>query len=136
MAQHFILPRIFLTRHPARTFIELAPIRPRCRQLKYPSLSTHRSAIGGKLLVNHPERAVIFRVGESTEVEVKEKKDRVDDALHATRTAVEEGIQPGGGVALLPAVKALDNLATANQDQKVGIEIVRRAIQAPVRPDC
>ncbi len=75
----------------------------------------------------------VIRVGGSTEVEVKEKKDRVDDALHATRAAVEEGILPGGGVALLRAVKALDNLQTANQDQKVGIEIVRRAIEAPVR---
>ncbi|MGO4352781.1 chaperonin GroEL [Rhizobium sp. RAF36] len=75
----------------------------------------------------------VIRVGGSTEVEVKEKKDRVDDALHATRAAVEEGILPGGGVALLRAVKALDDLATANQDQKVGIEIVRRAIEAPVR---
>ncbi|NTJ66565.1 chaperonin GroEL [Agrobacterium rhizogenes] len=75
----------------------------------------------------------VIRVGGSTEVEVKEKKDRVDDALHATRAAVEEGILPGGGVALLRAVKALDNLATANQDQKVGIEIIRRAIEAPVR---
>lgn len=64
---------------------------------------------------------------------MKEKKDRVDDALHATRAAVEEGILPGGGVALLRAVKALDNLSTANQDQKVGVEIVRRAIEAPVR---
>ncbi|NLS20037.1 chaperonin GroEL [Rhizobium sp. P40RR-XXII] len=75
----------------------------------------------------------VLRVGGSTEVEVKEKKDRVDDALHATRAAVEEGILPGGGVALLRAVKALDNLTTANQDQKVGVEIVRRAIEAPVR---
>ena len=75
----------------------------------------------------------VIRVGGSTEVEVKEKKDRVDDALHATRAAVEEGILPGGGVALLRAVKALDNLAAANQDQKVGVEIVRRAIEAPVR---
>ncbi len=75
----------------------------------------------------------VIRVGGSTEVEVKEKKDRVDDALHATRAAVEEGILPGGGVALLRAVKALDNLATANQDQKVGVEIIRRAIEAPVR---
>ncbi|MBB3303288.1 chaperonin GroEL, partial [Rhizobium sp. BK077] len=75
----------------------------------------------------------VIRVGGSTEVEVKEKKDRVDDALHATRAAVEEGILPGGGVALLRAVKALDNLDAANQDQKVGIEIVRRAIEAPVR---
>ncbi|MBM7045498.1 chaperonin GroEL [Rhizobium lusitanum] len=75
----------------------------------------------------------VIRVGGSTEVEVKEKKDRIDDALHATRAAVEEGILPGGGVALLRAVKALDNLSTVNQDQKVGVEIVRRAIEAPVR---
>ncbi|MCO4318005.1 chaperonin GroEL [Phyllobacterium sp. 21LDTY02-6] len=75
----------------------------------------------------------VIRVGGSTEVEVKEKKDRVDDALHATRAAVEEGILPGGGVALLRAVKALEGLAAANQDQKVGIDIVRKAIEAPVR---
>ncbi|MCD1265355.1 chaperonin GroL [Shinella sumterensis] len=75
----------------------------------------------------------VIRVGGSTEVEVKEKKDRVDDALHATRAAVEEGILPGGGVALLRAVKALDNLSTANQDQRVGVDIIRRAIEAPVR---
>ncbi|MBB4229643.1 chaperonin GroEL [Rhizobium mongolense] len=75
----------------------------------------------------------VIRVGGSTEVEVKEKKDRVDDALHATRAAVEEGILPGGGVALLRAVKALDNLTTANSDQRVGVEIVRRAIESPVR---
>ena len=75
----------------------------------------------------------VIRVGGSTEVEVKEKKDRVDDALHATRAAVEEGILPGGGVALLRAVKALDNIQVANQDQRVGIDIIRRAIEAPVR---
>ena len=75
----------------------------------------------------------VIRVGGSTEVEVKEKKDRVDDALHATRAAVEEGILPGGGVALLRAVSALDDLKPANDDQRVGIEIVRRAIEAPVR---
>ncbi len=75
----------------------------------------------------------VIRVGGSTEVEVKEKKDRVDDALHATRAAVEEGILPGGGVALLRAVRALDNVTTANQDQRVGVDIVRRAIEAPVR---
>ncbi|TCU24615.1 chaperonin GroEL [Rhizobium azibense] len=75
----------------------------------------------------------VIRVGGSTEVEVKEKKDRVDDALHATRAAVEEGILPGGGVALLRAVKALDNLTAANSDQRVGVEIVRRAIESPVR---
>jgi chaperonin GroEL len=75
----------------------------------------------------------VIRVGGSTEVEVKEKKDRVDDALHATRAAVEEGILPGGGVALLRVVSALNGLATANDDQRVGIEIVRRAIEAPAR---
>ncbi|MBS3652353.1 chaperonin GroEL [Pseudaminobacter sp. 19-2017] len=75
----------------------------------------------------------VIRVGGATEVEVKEKKDRVDDALHATRAAVEEGILPGGGVALLRAAKALDNVPTDNADQKYGIDIVRRAIEAPAR---
>ncbi|RVL58176.1 chaperonin GroEL [Sinorhizobium meliloti] len=75
----------------------------------------------------------VIRIGGSTEVEVKEKKDRVDDALHATRAAVEEGILPGVGVALLRAVKALDGLKTANNDQRVGVDLVRRAIEAPVR---
>ena len=75
----------------------------------------------------------IVRVGGSTEVEVKEKKDRVDDALNATRAAVEEGIVPGGGVALLKAAKALDGLKGDNADQDAGIAIVRRALQAPIR---
>jgi len=75
----------------------------------------------------------VIRVGGSTEVEVKERKDRVDDALHATRAAVEEGVLPGGGIALLRALKALDNVHPANADQKAGVEIVRRAIQAPAR---
>jgi chaperonin GroEL len=75
----------------------------------------------------------VIRVGGATEVEVKEKKDRVDDALHATRAAVEEGILPGGGVALLRALKALDSVKTANADQKAGVDIVRRAIQMPAR---
>ncbi|WP_029029272.1 chaperonin GroEL [Salinarimonas rosea] len=75
----------------------------------------------------------VIRVGGATEVEVKERKDRVDDAMHATKAAVEEGILPGGGVALLRAVKALADLKPANDDQKTGIEIVRRAIQAPAR---
>jgi chaperonin GroEL len=75
----------------------------------------------------------IVRVGGSTEVEVKEKKDRVDDALNATRAAVEEGIVAGGGVALLKAGKALDGLKGANADQDAGIAIVRRALQAPIR---
>src|SRR5213079_1140647 len=75
----------------------------------------------------------VIRVGGSTEVEVKERKDRVDDAMHATRAAVEEGVVPGGGVALLYAIKALDKLTPANPDQKVGIEIVRKALQWPAR---
>jgi chaperonin GroEL len=75
----------------------------------------------------------VIKVGGATEVEVKERKDRVDDALHATRAAVEEGIVPGGGVALLRAVKALDALNTDNEDQKVGISIVRKALQSPAR---
>ncbi|RWD39170.1 chaperonin GroEL [Mesorhizobium sp.] len=75
----------------------------------------------------------VIRVGGSTEIEVKERKDRVDDAMHATRAAVEEGILPGGGVALLRAAKALDNVAVDNPDQKTGVDIVRRAIEAPVR---
>src|SRR6201986_2016262 len=75
----------------------------------------------------------VIRVGGATEVEVKEKKDRVDDAMHATRAAVEEGILPGGGVALLRALKALDGVKTANPDQKAGVGIVRRAIHVPAR---
>ena len=75
----------------------------------------------------------VIRVGGATEVEVKEKKDRVDDALHATRAAVEEGILPGGGVALLRALKALEQLSPENADQKAGVDIVRRAIQVPAR---
>ncbi|TGQ28818.1 MULTISPECIES: chaperonin GroEL [unclassified Mesorhizobium] len=75
----------------------------------------------------------VIRVGGSTEIEVKERKDRVDDALHATRAAVEEGVLPGGGVALLRAARALDGVVVDNPDQKTGVEIVRRAIEAPVR---
>ena len=75
----------------------------------------------------------VIRVGGATEVEVKEKKDRVDDALNATRAAVEEGILPGGGVALLRALKALDAVKPENGDQKTGVDIVRKAIQAPAR---
>jgi chaperonin GroEL len=75
----------------------------------------------------------IIRVGGSTEVEVKERKDRVDDAMHATRAAVEEGILPGGGVALLRATEALKRVRTHNEDQKHGVEIVRKALSAPAR---
>jgi chaperonin GroEL len=75
----------------------------------------------------------VIRVGGATEVEVKERKDRVDDAMHATRAAVEEGILPGGGVALLRALKALDSVKPHSHDQRTGVEIVRRAIQVPAR---
>ncbi|MCC6914166.1 MAG: chaperonin GroEL, partial [Rhodospirillaceae bacterium] len=75
----------------------------------------------------------VIKVGGATEVEVKEKKDRVDDALHATRAAVEEGIVPGGGVALLYAKRALAALEVENPDQKVGVDIIRRALESPVR---
>jgi chaperonin GroEL len=75
----------------------------------------------------------IIKVGGSSEVEVKERKDRVDDALHATHAAVEEGIVPGGGTALLYASKALDNLKGGNDDQTRGVDIVRKALQAPLR---
>ena len=75
----------------------------------------------------------VIRVGGSSEVEVKERKDRVDDAMHATKAAVEEGVVAGGGVALLFASKVLANLSPANNDQKVGIDIVRKALQSPVR---
>src|SRR5215831_2583426 len=75
----------------------------------------------------------VIRVGGATEVEVKEKKDRVEDALNATRAAVEEGIVPGGGVALLRAIKALSRLKAENADQKTGIDIVRRALSTPAR---
>jgi chaperonin GroEL len=75
----------------------------------------------------------VIRVGGSTEVEVKERKDRVDDALNATRAAVEEGIVPGGGVALARASLILGKLKVDNDDQRFGIEIVRKAIQTPLR---
>jgi chaperonin GroEL len=75
----------------------------------------------------------VLRVGGATEIEVKERKDRVDDAMHATRAAVEEGVLPGGGVALLRGIKALEKLKVHNDDQRTGIEIVRKAISWPAR---
>jgi len=84
-------------------------------------------------LANLSGGVAVIKVGGVTEMEVKEKKDRVDDALNATRAAVEEGILPGGGVALIRSQKVLDKLNTANDDQKVGVNIVRRALQTPAR---
>jgi chaperonin GroEL len=75
----------------------------------------------------------VIKVGAATEIEMKEKKDRVDDALHATRAAVEEGVVAGGGVALVRAVKALETLKGDNDDQTAGINILRRAMEAPLR---
>ena len=76
--------------------------------------------------------AVLY-IGAATEMEMKEKKDRVDDALHATRAAVEEGIVPGGGVAYIRAIEALEKLKGANEDETTGIQIVKRAIEEPLR---
>src|SRR3954468_15109914 len=78
-------------------------------------------------------RVAVIRVGGSTEVEVKEKKDRVDDAMHATRAAVEEGIVAGGGVALLRARAAVQKLKSDNSDVQAGINIVLKALEAPIR---
>ncbi|HEX6994652.1 MAG TPA: TCP-1/cpn60 chaperonin family protein, partial [Gammaproteobacteria bacterium] len=75
----------------------------------------------------------VIKVGAATEVEMKEKKARVEDALHATRAAVEEGVVPGGGVALIRAVKGIEKLTGANDDQNVGINILRRAAEEPLR---
>jgi chaperonin GroEL len=75
----------------------------------------------------------IIRLGGATEIEVKEKKDRCDDALNATKAAIEEGILPGGGTALLYATKALNGMTGDNEDQTAGIAIIRKAIQAPIR---
>jgi len=75
----------------------------------------------------------VLNIGAATEVEMKEKKDRVDDALHATRAAVEEGIVPGGGTAFICAIGALDSFRSSNDDEKLGVQIVRRALESPIR---
>src|ERR1700723_1717881 len=113
-----------------------ADIQARCTQLRAQVEETTSEYDKEKLqerLAKLAGGVAIIRVGGSTEVEVKEKKDRVDDAMHATRAAVEEGVVPGGGVTLLYASQALGALNPENNDQKVGIDIVRRALQAPAR---
>ncbi len=115
---------------------EKSAITGRCEQIKAQIEETTSDYDREKLqerLAKLAGGVAVIRVGGSTEVEVKERKDRVDDALHATRAAVEEGIVPGGGVALLRASTKLAGLKGDNNDQQVGIEIVRRAIQAPIR---
>ncbi len=111
-------------------------IKGRCNQIRAQIEETTSDYDREKLqerLAKLAGGVAVIRVGGSTEVEVKERKDRVDDALHATRAAVEEGIVPGGGTALARASLVLGDLAHRNEDQKVGIEIVRRALQAPLK---
>ena len=113
-----------------------ADIEGRCTQIRQQIDETTSDYDREKLqerLAKLAGGVAVIRVGGSTEVEVKEKKDRVDDAMHATRAAVEEGVVAGGGSALLYASRVLDKLTPSNNDQKVGIDIVRRALQAPVR---
>ena len=111
-------------------------IEARCNQIRAQAEETTSDYDREKLqerLAKLAGGVAVIRVGGATEVEVKERKDRVDDAMHATRAAVEEGIVPGGGVALVRSTAALESLKTENRDQEVGIEIVRRALQAPAR---
>ena len=111
-------------------------IEARCNQIKVQIDETSSDYDREKLqerLAKLAGGVAVIKVGGATEVEVKERKDRVDDAMHATRAAVEEGVLPGGGAALLHAARVLDGLKAANHDQKAGIDIVRRALQVPVR---
>jgi len=111
-------------------------IKARCNQIRAQVEETSSDYDKEKLqerLAKLAGGVAVIHVGGGSEIEVKERKDRVDDALHATRAAVEEGIVPGGGTALLYATRALAKLDGENNDQKVGIDIVRRAIQTPVR---
>ncbi len=111
-------------------------IKARCNQIRAQIEETTSDYDREKLqerLAKLAGGVAVIRVGGATEVEVKERKDRVEDAMNATRAAVEEGIVPGGGVALLHASRVLDELTPNNEDQKHGVDIVKRAIQAPVR---
>jgi chaperonin GroEL len=113
-----------------------ADIAGRCNQIRAQAEDTTSEYDKEKLherLAKLAGGVAVIKVGGATEVEVKERKDRVDDALSSTRAAVEEGIVPGGGVALVYAGRSLDKLKVKNPDQQAGIEIVRRALQAPVR---
>ena len=113
-----------------------ADIEARIRQIKAQIEETTSEYDKEKLqerLAKLAGGVAVIRVGGATEAEVKERKDRVEDAMHATRAAVEEGILPGGGVPLLRAVKALDRLNVENEDQRAGVRIVRKALEAPAR---
>jgi chaperonin GroEL len=111
-------------------------IEARCNQIRAQSEETTSDYDREKLqerLAKLAGGVAVIRVGGATEVEVKERKDRVDDAMHATRAAVQEGIVAGGGVALVKALASLENLASANGDQEVGIRIIRKALESPAR---
>ena len=113
-----------------------ADIQGRCSQIRKQIEETTSDYDREKLqerLAKLAGGVAVFKVGGATEVEVKERKDRVDDALNATRAAVEEGIVAGGGLALIKAASALDKVKTANADQKAGVDIVRRALETPIR---
>ncbi|HUE38212.1 MAG TPA: chaperonin GroEL [Candidatus Binatia bacterium] len=113
-----------------------ADIEGRCTQIRQQIEETTSDYDREKLqerLAKLAGGVAVIRVGGATEVEVKERKDLVDDAMHATKAAVEEGVVPGGGSALLYAARSLDKLTPANPDQKVGIDIVRKALQTPAR---
>ncbi len=115
---------------------EQGEIQARCSQSRAQAEETSSDYDREKLqerLAKLAGGVAVIRVGGATEVEVKERKDRVDDAMHATRAAVEEGIVPGGGVALVKSISSLDKLKPANRDQEVGVEIIRRALQSPAR---
>ena len=108
-------------------------IEARCNQIRAQADETSSDYDREKLqerLAKLAGGVAVIRVGGATEVEVKERKDRVDDAMHATRAAVQEGIVPGGGVALVKSIVSLDKLKFANKDQEVGINIIRQALQA------
>src|SRR5262249_43706486 len=113
-----------------------ADIEGRCTQIRQqveePTSGYDRAKLQGRL-AKLASGVAIIRVGGATEIEVKERKDLVDDAMHATKAAVEEGVVPGGGSALLYSIHALERLTPANPDQKVGIEIVRKALSWPAR---
>jgi len=111
-------------------------ITARCAQIKAQIEETTSDYDKEKLqerLAKLSGGVAVLKVGGATETEVKERKDRVDDALHATRAAVEEGIVPGGGVTLLYATRALDKIKAVNDDERAGINIIKRALQAPIR---
>jgi chaperonin GroEL len=113
-----------------------ADIASRCAQLRRQLAETTSDYDREKLqerLAKLTGGIAVIRVGGATEIEVRERKDRIDDAMNATRAAVEEGILPGGGVALLRATLALDGLRSGNDDQRAGIDIIRRAITWPAR---